>query len=56
MLDEKKREAADAAFRAERSRGTDGQDALSREDARRASLINNMQRLRALRLANSKQE
>lgn len=56
MLDEKKREAAEAVFRDERSRGTSGQDALSREEARRASLINNMQRLRALRLANSKHE
>lgn len=56
MSDEKKREAAEALFRDERGSGTDGQDALSREAERRASLINNMHRLRALRLATSKQE
>ncbi len=56
MLDEKKREVAESAFRDERGRVPEVQDALSKEAARRAALIDNMHRLRALRLANPRQE
>lgn len=53
MVDEKRREAAESMFRDASNRGTESQDALTQEAARRAALLNNMQRLRALRLANS---
>jgi hypothetical protein len=55
MLDEKKREAAESIFRDDPSRGTDVRNALSQEAARRAALLDNMYRLRALRLANLRQ-
>jgi hypothetical protein len=56
MLDEKKREAAESVFRDDSGGRPGGLDALSQEAARRASIIKNMYRLRALRLANSRQE
>jgi hypothetical protein len=56
MLDEKKREAAESVFRDDSVDRSGGLDALSQEAERRASIIKNMHRLRALRLATSRHE
>ena len=51
MLDTNQREIAESQFERNQRRAADVEDALKQERARHEATVNNMHRLRALRLA-----
>jgi len=54
MVDPKHREVAESVFERKQRREAEINEALRQEQARRAAVVKNMQRLRALRLARDK--
>jgi hypothetical protein len=54
MADPKHREVAESVFERNQRRDAEINEALKQETARRAAVVKNMQRLRALRLARDK--
>ena len=54
MVDPKHREVAESVFERNQRREAEINEALRQEQARRAAVVKNMQRLRALRLARDK--
>ena len=54
MADPKHREVAESVFERNQRREAEINEALRQEQARRAAVVKNMQRLRALRLARDK--